>query len=808
MPSPATIASFTDDHLLLMDQTVAVAPALTWTPLSLTDLAAWYEPDMASDVRSQVAMAADTNSGGVFATTLVTDSFNRADGALRDTETDGPSGVDALTWGAASTGTGVEIFGNQCRSGASGQGIAGVSLTRDVVVEATVVTLMGGNLKLMARTSGVGFTDQIGIYSVWEPNGTTKIRITNTDRVLGPNVPVTPNARLRFAVWGDRARFWINDVLIIDYTLSANDLAILGSDVSGGFSLTAAEGEEVIDNFSVRTVDPATDFAEDASAPGDVGLTDVDGSITADSLYVSAVDGSGTDGVSATRTGGNIVIAAASGTIATTSDPGTTGQPLRVIRKGTGVWAYSNGLPAGSPTLSAGDNTAASGGFTDGTEAGAAPSVSVLPDLSGQHRHATQTEDGTAGAYLSGEGLSLTGVDGNFGSTPDAAALSIVGDLSGAVRATLPDYTPAAAMSLLAKSEDTSDQRAYRFWLDTDGTINLTWSTDGTAAAASTATSTAATGLTDGDTVWLGWSIDVDNGAADADVKFWTGTTDDDDPTAVTWAQLGTTVNPGSTTSISDTTALLVVGSDQDDGTGATSDGLYRRATVYNSASFSTSGPGGTAQFDADFTGKRGATSFVEDSANAATVTVNSTATDRRPLLLPNITDGGTGSLEFGATPAGQNLTTTGTASWVSGSQTDAGVMQRIGSTLPVLWHRNTSAGSAMVQGEGNNQIYTYRPATSALQTAALTTSIDYVLVALHDGATDARLRADGVEVSGALGPPVSNTSMMIGHRHDLHSGSDADHRIAAHIVTDADETANLAAIELHLSRHTTWEPT
>jgi hypothetical protein len=133
----------------------------------------------------------------------------------------------------------------------------------------------------------------------------------------------------------------------------------------------------------------------------------------------------------------------------------------------------------------------------------------------------------------------------------------ITGDIDIRCKASLNDWTPAARQTLVAKYQPTGNQRSWRFQVisateGTTGCLRLYWSNNGSAALF--ATSTAATGLADGSVKWCRATLDVNNGAAGCDVKFYLS----DD--GVSWTQLGSTVTQAFTTSIFDSTALYQIG--------------------------------------------------------------------------------------------------------------------------------------------------------------------------------------------------------------------------------------------------------
>jgi hypothetical protein len=157
--------------------------------------------------------------------------------------------------------------------------------------------------------------------------------------------------------------------------------------------------------------------------------------------------------------------------------------------------------------------------------------------------------------------------------TPDAAALDVTGDIDLRARVALTDWTPAAANTLISKYVTTGNQRSYRFTVATDGTLQFTWSTNGTAAAGTVA-STVATGITDGATKWVRVAFDVDNGASGNTARFYLS----DDGT--TWTQLGNAVTTAGTTTIFAGTATLELGASE---SGSLLTGNYYNAQIFAS---------------------------------------------------------------------------------------------------------------------------------------------------------------------------------------------------------------------------------
>lgn len=145
--------------------------------------------------------------------------------------------------------------------------------------------------------------------------------------------------------------------------------------------------------------------------------------------------------------------------------------------------------------------------------------------------------------------LDLPASNGSYASTPDSAALSITGDLDVRIRLAMDDWTPAADQTLISKYDSTGNQRSWRLYCQTSGTIVLAWSPDGTSAALLTA-GTWVTGYADASVHWIRCTIRV----ADRVVTMYSS----DD--GVAWTQQFAST-PGAVTSIFDGTAPVEIGS-------------------------------------------------------------------------------------------------------------------------------------------------------------------------------------------------------------------------------------------------------
>jgi len=164
-------------------------------------------------------------------------------------------------------------------------------------------------------------------------------------------------------------------------------------------------------------------------------------------------------------------------------------------------------------------------------------------DISGYARHRTQATGANQPIHLPFSGTKygwLSGVAGNYFSTPDSVANSITGNIDIRIKVAATDWTPAATSRLVCKRDGTG--ASFDWYLRTDGKLEFF---NGT----TTSTSSAATGLTDGAVAWLR----VTRQASAGELKFYTS----DDGT--TWTQLGTTLAIPNV-AITDTTVSVFIG--------------------------------------------------------------------------------------------------------------------------------------------------------------------------------------------------------------------------------------------------------
>lgn len=184
---------------------------------------------------------------------------------------------------------------------------------------------------------------------------------------------------------------------------------------------------------------------------------------------------------------------------------------------------------------------------------------------------------------------SFNSADGLVG-TADKAVLDVTGDLELRGDIWPDDWTSSGILQVLAsKWTETGNQRSWYVALTQSGNLIFVWSPLGTSTIRS-ATSTAVV-ATGGRKAWK-VTLDVDNGAAGADVKFFTAPT-----IGGTYAQLGTTVTGAGTTAVfSSSAAVQVGGFDISSPVASTVPyrGRFYRFQMYN-------GIGGTLVADANF---------------------------------------------------------------------------------------------------------------------------------------------------------------------------------------------------------------
>jgi hypothetical protein len=238
-----------------------------------------------------------------------------------------------------------------------------------------------------------------------------------------------------------------------------------------------------------------------------------------------------------------------------------------------------------------------------------------MPTSSGVTVTNTWNVSGAVNGYIY-----LPGVSGNYLSTPDSSAVSITGDIDLRCAVAMDDWTPGQSAFISKYKSTGSSNRAYEFGVTTSGYLYLLYSPDG--SNNNTRTATSPVPASDGAIIAVRATMDVDNGASQNEIKFWTKSTTSstayaDSLSNTGWSQLGSTVTTAGTTSIfQDDTQPLAIGIRPGDN-GQLAVGKFYSAIIKN-------GIDGTLAFGANIAAKTvGADTFIDTSANAATITVN-----------------------------------------------------------------------------------------------------------------------------------------------------------------------------------------
>ena len=212
---------------------------------------------------------------------------------------------------------------------------------------------------------------------------------------------------------------------------------------------------------------------------------------------------------------------------------------------------------------------------------------------------------GVGVAGLDATSLQLPGSSGNYVSCPYQAALGITGDIDVRWVGALDDWTPGGYNVLVGRYDTSTTQRCWMLTISaSDGYPTFYWSTNG--SSFSSAISTVAPTVSDGESLGIRATLDVDNGADGYTVTFYTS-----DDAGATWDLLDS-VTAGSPTSIyGSVTAPLEVGS-RTLGTANHTKGKVERVEVRD-------GIGGTVVASPDFSATRGPR-FYDDQGNLFTI--------------------------------------------------------------------------------------------------------------------------------------------------------------------------------------------
>lgn len=135
---------------------------------------------------------------------------------------------------------------------------------------------------------------------------------------------------------------------------------------------------------------------------------------------------------------------------------------------------------------------------------------------------------------------------------PDGAALDITGDIDVTIHCALDDWTGSGEQSLISKWDSAlTNQRSWRFYVNTSGALVFAHTTDGTNTTLVTTTSSAPN-LVNGHAYYLRVTVDVDAGASNKTITFYKSTD------GSTWETISTHTTSGTTSIFSGTGVLRI----------------------------------------------------------------------------------------------------------------------------------------------------------------------------------------------------------------------------------------------------------
>ena len=222
-------------------------------------------------------------------------------------------------------------------------------------------------------------------------------------------------------------------------------------------------------------------------------------------------------------------------------------------------------------------------------------------------------------AYPVGAALVTTGTSTSYASTPDNAALDIVGDIDIAADFVSDTWPPPADATLIGKYADSTNNRSYKLDILATGQIRIGWSTTGVNNL--TMTSTVPVPATIGQRITVRATLDVDNGSGGRTARFYTASN-----MGGIFTELGSSVTTAGTTSIFSGSAALAVGA-RDSGASAQFTGRIFAARVRN-------GILGAIVADPSFvTQPPGTANFADSAGRTWTVQAGATIEEYAPVI-------------------------------------------------------------------------------------------------------------------------------------------------------------------------------
>jgi hypothetical protein len=227
--------------------------------------------------------------------------------------------------------------------------------------------------------------------------------------------------------------------------------------------------------------------------------------------------------------------------------------------------------------------------------------------------------------------LHFSGIDGDYASTPDTAALDVTGDIDVRVDITPVTWRPPGFVVLASKYQG-EGQWSWVFYMDTTGKLKVAWTSGGTSATRITATSTVAVPSAS-TRLAVRFTVDVNNGASGNTTTFYTAPS-----LSGTWTQLGAAVIFSGVTSIFSSAAPLAAGS------GGSGDGVFTDSTPLNGRMHALqlrSGIGGSIVANPDFTARSADTgsTFTDSSGRVWTMNGNTQIDDLSVRMVGEVTN-------------------------------------------------------------------------------------------------------------------------------------------------------------------------
>jgi hypothetical protein len=147
------------------------------------------------------------------------------------------------------------------------------------------------------------------------------------------------------------------------------------------------------------------------------------------------------------------------------------------------------------------------------------------------------------------------GTAGNSLTTPDSAALDILGDICIVARIQPSAWTSTAKQTIVSKLNTAGNQRSWAFSIDLNGTLELLWSADGTTAGPQPNSLGGLAGFSTTTPLYVAAVLDVDNGAGAYQTAFYTSSD------GTSWSALGGPLAPvAGVTSLFNSSAALNIG--------------------------------------------------------------------------------------------------------------------------------------------------------------------------------------------------------------------------------------------------------